>query len=223
MELVKKTKEASIENLSTATVHMKSILPEKTQKFLLELALDLGKKENGDSGFYKKKNGEYLLNMDSRGRIYREITDFPEYETLTKLCSELVDLAQEKSKKLPDMKITHLLLLYYSNEQGMSWHRDSDENDGDNDHPIVSISLGSTCTFGLKPLLKEEKFVNLESGDVLIWGGPERMLEHSVDKVKIGTSPFENLPGRLNFTFRSAPNIVGREKEFSTSSFWVDQ
>ena len=54
---------------------------------------------------------------------------------------------------------------------------------GDNDHPIVSISLGSTCSFGYKPIFQKEKFVKLESGDILIWGGPERMLEHCVDKV----------------------------------------
>jgi hypothetical protein len=70
--------------------------------------------------------------------------------------------------------------------------------------------------------LKNEQFVDLKSGDVLIWGGPERMLEHCVDKVMIGTSPFENLKGRLNFTFRSAPNIIGKEEEFKTSNFWVD-
>ena len=223
MELTNKTKETQIENVSTATIHMKNILPEEMQKFLFNLALDLGKKENGDFGFYIKKNDEFVLNMNTRGRIYRELIDFPEYQTLKKLCNDLVKLAQEKSKKIPDMNITHLLLVYYSNDEGMSWHRDSDKNDGDNDHPIVSISLGSTCSFGLKPLLKEEKFVKLQSGDVLIWGGPERMLEHCVDKINIGTSPFENLKGRLNFTFRSAPNIIGKEKDFETKNFWVDQ
>jgi len=27
---------------------------------------------------------------------------------------------------------------------------------------------------------------------------------------------------RINFTFRSAPNILGEEHEYETGSFWVD-
>jgi hypothetical protein len=58
------------------------------------------------------------------------------------ICNDLVKLAQQKSNKIPDMEITDLLLVYYANDEGC-WNSDSDKNDGDNDHPIVSIS-GST-------------------------------------------------------------------------------
>lgn len=215
-------KDTSIEKLSVATVHMKNLLNDETQKWLLDWALELGK-EGEEKGFYIKKDDKYQLNMGNRGRIYRELVDFPDYEKLKEICTELLKFGQKECSKLPDMTITHLLLVYYNTDEGMGWHRDSDKNDGDNDHPIVSISLGSTCTFGIKPIFKNEIFKEISNGDVLIWGGPERMLEHCVDQVKIGTSPFKNLKGRLNFTFRSAPNIIGKEKEFSTTSFWVDQ
>lgn len=59
------------------------------------------------------------------------------------LCHALVKLAQEQDTRMPDMQPTHLLLLYYASQDGMCWHSDSDKNDGDNDHPIVSITVGT--------------------------------------------------------------------------------
>ena len=38
----------------------------------------------------------------------------------------------------------------------MGWHKDSDPNDGDNDHPIVSISLGQFVLF--REVTLTEKF-----------------------------------------------------------------
>ena len=77
---------------------------------------------------------------------------------------------------------------------------------------------------GYKPLLQAEQSATVESGDVLIWGGPQRMLEHCVRNVKMNTCPaflpLNNV--RLNFTFRSAPNILGQEEKFASDQFWVD-
>lgn len=132
---------------------------------------------------------------------------------------------------MPAMNPTHLLLLYYTTADGMYWHTDSDENDGDNDHPIVSVSLGNTCEFGIKLCGKPEQTLMLErhssalfryilpfpiSGDVLIWGGPQRLLLHAVHRVRKGTTPsflpFED--ARINFTFRDAPNVLGKEARY---------
>jgi hypothetical protein len=54
------------------------------------------------------------------------------------MCLALVKCAQAAAPALPAMNATHLLLLYYATAQGMSWHRDSDKNDGDN----VGLGLG---------------------------------------------------------------------------------
>jgi len=145
---------------------------------------------------------------------------------IKKLCVDLVTAAQKFAPKLPNINATHLLLLYYTSDQGMAWHRDSDANDGDNDHPIVSISLGNTSQFGYKTLFKPETFLDIASGDVLVWGGPQRMLEHCVRSVLSHTAP-KFLPSqiqnvRLNFTFRSAPNILGKEEQFESDKYWVD-
>ena len=52
------------------------------------------------------------------------------------------------------------------------------------------------------------------------------MLEHRVASVTPGTAPphLHEIVGdaRVNFTFRSARNILGSEERFSSSAFWVD-
>jgi hypothetical protein len=104
-------------------------------------------------------------------------------------------------------------------------HRDNDPNDGANDQPIVSVSLGNSSAFGYKPLLAAESTVVLQSGDVLVWGGPQRMLEHCVRDVRLGTCPAALQPivgnARINFTFRSAPDVLGKEDAFSSGKYWV--
>jgi alkylated DNA repair dioxygenase AlkB len=153
----------------------------------------------------------------SRGRVYSAITTFPEANTIRKFCDRLVSVSRNADVKMPAMQPTHLLLLYYASG-GMTWHKDDDTNDGDNDHPIVSISLGNSSQFGYKLPGKPEQFITLESGDVLIWGGPSRMLLHCVGEVHLDTCPEFLTPiignARLNFTFRDAPNILGDEEKF---------
>lgn len=57
---------------------------------------------------------------------------------------------------------------------------DSDSNDGDNDSPVISISLGNACDFGMKLIGKKEQTLRLESGDALLFWGKNRMLLHCV-------------------------------------------
>ena len=51
------------------------------------------------------------------------------------------------------------------------------------------------------------------------------MLSHCVQGVEMGTAP-KHLAfignARLNFTFRSAPNILGKEKDFASERYWTD-
>jgi len=209
---------------------IKGAIDEDSQKFLAQYAMYAGTDEK--TGFWRANptspdpNYKILNATPGRGRIYQALTKYPDSERITKFCLDLVRLAQTTADKLPDMQATHLLLLYYATADGMGWHRDSDKNDGDNDHPIVSISLGNSSEFGYKPVFQQEQTIVLESGDVLIWGGPQRMLEHCVRNVRLDTCPSYLRPiiknARLNFTFRSAPNILGKEEMFATDKYWVD-
>jgi alkylated DNA repair dioxygenase AlkB len=207
--------------IAPGLVLFKGALNLDQQKWLANYALvDV---EDGDKHSFMAtvpgRPGKVYNSDEGRGRIYDSLMTFPNYQTIQTLCNSLVGKARELDAKMPQMMPTHLLLLKYANADGMYWHADSDPNDGDNDHPIVSISLGNSCDFGFKLVFQQEQFIRLDSGDVLIWGGPNRMLLHCVGKVYLNTAP-EFLPfknARLNFTFRDAPNILGQEELFKYS------
>jgi len=208
--------------LGDGFVVIKKALDEKEQRWLAQYAFGAGKRK-APLGWWKDADYTELNVSPSRGRIYEAIERYPGPERIRALCLKLVSRCRAVQPKLPEMDVTHMLLLLYTSAQGMVWHRDSDKNDGDNDHPIVSISLGNASDFGYKPLFRGEQVIRLESGDVAVWGGPQRMLEHAVLKVHSDTCPphLRDLigDGRINFTFRSARNILGKEAEFSTATF----
>jgi alkylated DNA repair protein (DNA oxidative demethylase) len=185
-------------------------------------------KESGGGFWIRNAQGEKVtLNATrSRGRIYQALSQFPDPEIVTGMCHELLRLARDVVPQLPPMTPTHLLLLYYTTHRGIPWHRDNDPNDGDNLEPIVSISVGNSCVFGYKKYGRPEQHVRLHSGDVVIWGGPERNLSHCVKNVEPGTGParVKKLMGdaRLNFTFRSAPNILGFEHHYGSQQYFMD-
>jgi alkylated DNA repair dioxygenase AlkB len=76
--------------------------------------------------------------------------------------------------------------------------------------PVVSFSIGETAEFlygDVRDVDKASK-IDLESGDVLIFGGESRLVFHGVSNVKPDTAPSwltdetSLRPGRLNLTFR---------------------
>jgi len=85
----------------------------------------------------------------------------------------------------------------------MSLHQD--KNELDMDQPIVSVSLGLPATFLFGGMARTDKpqRMPLESGDVVVWGGPARLAFHGVDPLRDGEHP---LTGRCryNLTFRRA-------------------
>jgi alkylated DNA repair protein (DNA oxidative demethylase) len=83
----------------------------------------------------------------------------------------------------------------------LSLHQDRDEND--DWAPIVSVSLGLPAVFlwGGKRRSDRIRRLLLESGDVVVWGGPARFVYHGVAPLKPGD---HSLTGstRINLTFR---------------------
>ena len=74
-------------------------------------------------------------------------------------------------------------------------------------HPIVSVSLGVPAVFlwgGLRRADRAER-VPLFHGDVVVWGGVDRLRFHGVAPVRAST---QALTGgeRINFTLRRAGN-----------------
>jgi alkylated DNA repair protein (DNA oxidative demethylase) len=93
------------------------------------------------------------------------------------------------------------LINRYSIGAKLSLHQDRDEND----HwaPIVSVSLGLPAVFlwGGKRRADPQRRLLLESGDVVVWGGPARFAYHGIAPLKGGEHPLTGAT-RMNLTFR---------------------
>jgi alkylated DNA repair protein (DNA oxidative demethylase) len=85
----------------------------------------------------------------------------------------------------------------------LSLHRDEDERDLT--APIVSVSLGlpAVFLFGGKKRGDRPRRIGLESGDVVVWGGPDRLVYHGVAPLADGDDPLTS-NRRINLTFRKA-------------------
>ena len=95
------------------------------------------------------------------------------------------------------------LVNHYEPGTRLSLHQDKDERDYG--APIVSVSLGMPATFLFGGFARSDKAarIPLVHGDVVVWGGPDRLRYH-------GVLPLEDrshaLLGRrrINLTFRKA-------------------
>lgn len=85
----------------------------------------------------------------------------------------------------------------------LSLHQDRDERDFD--APIVSVSLGLPAVFQFGGAARGDKAarVPLAHGDVVAWGGVDRLRFHGVLALKDGVHP-EFGAQRINLTFRRA-------------------
>ncbi len=85
----------------------------------------------------------------------------------------------------------------------MSLHQD--KNEGSYAAPIVSVSLGLPAMFLFGGFERSDKSrrVPLFHGDVVVWGGVDRLRYHGVLPIKDGQHP-QLGEQRINFTFRTA-------------------
>jgi alkylated DNA repair protein (DNA oxidative demethylase) len=83
----------------------------------------------------------------------------------------------------------------------LSLHRDMDEQD--HDAPIVSVSMGLPATFLWAGDHRSDRLTRhrLVHGDIVIWGGPSRMVFHGIDELRDGNHPATGAV-RYNLTFR---------------------
>ena len=85
----------------------------------------------------------------------------------------------------------------------MALHQDRDECDFT--APIVSVSLGLPATFLFGGAERADKAarIPLLHGDVVVWGGPDRLRFHGVAPLKEGEHALLGAQ-RINLTFRKA-------------------
>ena len=89
------------------------------------------------------------------------------------------------------------LINRYEAGTALSLHRDHDE--ADLDSPIVSVSLAAPATFLWGGLARTDpvRRLRLAPRDVVVWGGPSRLVFHGIARLSSGS------PDRLNLTFRA--------------------
>jgi alkylated DNA repair protein (DNA oxidative demethylase) len=100
----------------------------------------------------------------------------------------------------PDAVIANL----YAPGARLGLHQDAEEP---SPAPVVTISIGDTCLFRIAGVdRRTSPFIDiyLNSGDLLVFGGPSRRVYHGVPKVYENTAPhIPGLPpGRLSLTIR---------------------
>jgi alkylated DNA repair protein (DNA oxidative demethylase) len=93
----------------------------------------------------------------------------------------------------------------------MGLHRDEDE--AATDAPVLSVSLGDTAIFrfGSTERRGPTRTVKLASGDVLMFGGPARLMYHGIDRILAGGSSLIEGGGRINLTLRRVTDSLKRQ------------
>jgi alkylated DNA repair protein (DNA oxidative demethylase) len=98
----------------------------------------------------------------------------------------------------PDCCLVNL----YRGGARMGLHQDRDE--AALDAPVLSVSLGDDAVFRFGGTVRKgaTRSVTLGSGDVLMFGGPARLMFHGIDRVIAGSSRLLPGGGRINLTLR---------------------
>ncbi|WP_032610535.1 DNA oxidative demethylase AlkB [Pseudomonas syringae] len=116
-----------------------------------------------------------------------------------------IELAQTASAiaGFADFEPDACLINRYVAGAKMSLHQDKDEQD--HRWPVVSVSLGIPATFQFGGLLRSDKpaRISLFHGDVVVWGGEDRLRFHGILPLKPAEHPVMG-PQRINLTFRKA-------------------
>ena len=174
----------------------------------------------------KDTNGNW--NMKSRGRYFSKISKYPDEDAeYLKNCAQKFKTEVEKlDSSLSYLDVTHMLTLVYPSTQGIGWHRDSyGGNDGDEGAPVYSFTLGNSCIFEYKLVnTKDVISVTLNSGDIIVFGGPQRLMWHRVKTVIKGSfdglGKSENFDVRINLTLRTCTNFTDeQELEYQTENY----
>jgi alkylated DNA repair protein (DNA oxidative demethylase) len=94
------------------------------------------------------------------------------------------------------------LVNYYGPAAKMGLHQDRDELDFD--APVVSLSLGDTCSFRIGGTQRSDpsRTLRLASGDAVVLGADARLAFHGIDRIMPGTSTLLPQGGRINLTLR---------------------
>ncbi|MGI3169633.1 alpha-ketoglutarate-dependent dioxygenase AlkB family protein [Pseudooceanicola sp. C21-150M6] len=142
--------------------------------------------------------GKYGWYSDARGYRYEE--KHPCGQPWPPIPEEVLNIWHGATglDRTPDCCLINL----YRDTAKMGMHQDRDE--ADFTWPVLSISLGDAGLFriGNEDRGGKTESIWLESGDVLVMGGPARLLHHGIDRIRPGSSTLLPKGGRINLTCR---------------------
>lgn len=102
------------------------------------------------------------------------------------------------------------IINWYDRDATLGMHQDRGEADAVllRGSPVIAVSLGDSAIFRFGNTVTRNKpyrDVELQSGDLFVFGGPSRMAYHGIIRILPGTAPAELcLGGRLSITIRES-------------------
>ena len=116
---------------------------------------------------------------------------------------EILSRTAAEEAGFPDFRPDACLINRYISGARMALHQDRDETDFS--QPIVSVSLGLPAIFlwGGQARADRPRRIPLLHGDIVVWGGPDRLIFHGVHPLGEGEHPLTGAV-RYNLTFRRA-------------------
>jgi alkylated DNA repair protein (DNA oxidative demethylase) len=142
--------------------------------------------------------GKYGWFTDAKG--YRYVDRHPSGTPWPPIPATALDLwrALASADRMPDC----CLVNFYGATARMGMHRDAEE--ADFTWPVLSISLGDPGLFRIGGTARADptSSILLESGDVVVMGGPARLAYHGIDRIRFGASKLLPDGGRINLTLR---------------------
>jgi alkylated DNA repair protein (DNA oxidative demethylase) len=116
-----------------------------------------------------------------------------------------IDLAHSAAEAagFPEFEPDACLINRYVPGARLTLHQDRDERDFS--APIVSVSLGIAATFllGGDSRKDPQQRIQLQHGDVVVWGGASRLRHHGILPLRENSHPLTG-ECRYNLTFRKA-------------------
>ncbi len=199
-----------IEKPTRGVVIIRNILSLEEQLRLIDIVERKGNLKDANGGWNYR---------GWRGRNFCGMTKYPadDVEYLARCAAKFKEVTEKEDNSLIWPSVTHLLTLWYPDTKGIGFHVDGyGGNDGDIGAPVYSLTLGNSCIFEYKLIGADRKSkVELNSGDLIVFGGPQREMGHSVPSVRKGS--FDEKVGfdaRINLTFRTCTNFTEEDEAY---------
>ena len=189
------------ERLQLGVVLLKGFLTEEEQGELAAFGLKLIQSE-------PRAKNEVLKSMKqiTLGNTRSETARLP--PLLGEIAADASSMAAEVASELVQLTKPQTVVINWYCDKKSSLGMHVDKKGRRKGVPVVSISLGDSCDFVFKKSWSKKESnttVRLDSGDVLLFGGPAEGIVHSVPRTHFGTGPPFLAPlftGRLNITCR---------------------